>query len=133
MVETLHKQGRITDNQADSFARFRADMERANRHRPITGAYGERIAGRAVESDRCPETLKEQAHQRALAALEAVEQPELCGVLRMLVCEDINSLREVGQRMLGYRAAPAAQAAACQAVQNATFRLWQHYREVGVM
>lgn len=133
LIETLNRQGRLTDNQCGAFAIFHRDMERAERHRPVTSSYGDRIAGTGDETDICFETLKEQAHQRAMAALKAVEQPALTGVLRILVTEDVNNLREIGQRILNYKAAPAAQAAACLAVQSATWRLWQHYRQIGLM
>lgn len=131
-VESLYRREAISPDQWQAFCLFERDLTRAEKLPPITPAYGERIGGQSTDDGPCHVILKNQAKRRYEAALAAVGSPGMMGVIRACA-EQPMTLARLGRDVLGITHRQMATGAAIHSIKDGTYRLWLHYREIGVM
>lgn len=131
--------GCLTDERWEAWERFERDLTRSSMGPRIIAQYGERAGGggtpamhmtvAAMQAAEVADERREQATNRALAALRAVAVPRLQQVLVLAVCEDL-SLEGIGKRVCQSQDRNRCIAIAGAAIEDALWLLHVHYQNL---
>lgn len=132
VVETMFRDGKIRQEQINSFRQFERDYTTAVKSSVLLARYGERASGGGTPLSQlasdllCPEERRADAYRKASDAAKAVCEPSSVEILIKLVTEQ-PTLEQLGRNVLMVPNKSQAIAAAARTIQTATWHLAQHY------
>lgn len=135
-VETMRKQGRITEGMWQAYDRFEREWETAGAGQSVIARYGERagsggtpvqhMTSAAFDAVERLESRRRLAIEKVEAALLAVKVPRLCKALVLSIVNECG-LEAIGREISLKRGRSECIAIAGAALEDALWCLEQHY------
>lgn len=135
-VETMRKQGKITEGQWRAYERFDEEWNKAAAGPSVIAKYGERAGGGgtpvahmtsdAFDAIERRDGVRRLALAKVEAALQAIGVPRLCKALALSVANECG-LEQIGYSISRYTDRGKAIAVAAMALDDALWLLDQHY------